>query len=91
MVKVNILGADMKFSEHDGYLGHVRFAAEGHKQPYELTLQSDGRVDDWNYALNFLNESGKEEEIELVERAIEEEDELFDSLVEAAMSVKAEE
>jgi hypothetical protein len=89
-VKVKILSASMQYSEGDGYLGHVRFEVEGQKQPYEITLQSNRRSDDWNYALNFMNEPGSEEEIEVVEKAIEEDDELFDTLVEAAMSNKTE-
>lgn len=85
-MKMNILHAEMHYSEQEGYLGKVHFAIEGHKQPYELTLQSDDQPDDWNYALNFLQESGKEQEIEWVEQAIETDDELFDNLVEAAMN-----
>ncbi|TJY44268.1 hypothetical protein E5161_02450 [Cohnella pontilimi] len=85
-MKTNILQAIMTHSEKDGYLGHVRFEVEGHKQPYELTLQSDGRLDYWNYSLNFANQPGSEEEIDTVERAVEEDDELFDRLVEAALN-----
>lgn len=85
-LKVTILEAVMSHSKETGYLGHVRFEAEGHKTPYEMTLQSDKRLDDWNYALNFLNEPGSEEEIEAVEKAIEEDDALFDDLVEAAVN-----
>lgn len=85
-VKMNILHAEMHYDEQDGYLGKVQFAVEGHKQPYELTLQSDKRPDDWNYALNFMRESGSEQEIEMVEQAIEADDDLFDDLVEAAMN-----
>lgn len=85
-MKISILHAEMRYSEQEGYWGKVQFAADGHKQPYELTLQSDKRPDDWNYALNFLRESGSEEEIEQVEQAIEADDDLFDDLVEAAMN-----
>jgi hypothetical protein len=84
-VKVNILSTNMTHSEENGYLGHVQFEVDGHKKPYEMTLQSDRRLDKWNYALNFLNESGNEEEIEAVEKAIEEDDEFFDTLVEATL------
>ena len=74
----------MSFSEDKGYLGHVRFAVEGHKQPYEITLQSDKGNFDWNYALNFSNESGNEDEILLVDERLEEDDELFDMFVDLA-------
>jgi predicted RNase H-like HicB family nuclease len=89
-MKVNILNAAMTHNEENGYLGNVRFEVEGHKQPYEVTLQSNRRVDEWNYALNFANEPGSEEEIEAVEKAVEEEDDLFDNLLEAAMNNQTE-
>ena len=84
-MKVEIIHADMSYSDADGYLGHVHFRVDGHKQPYELTLHSEGRMDDWNYSLNYLHASGIEKEIEAVERAIEEDDDFFDMLAEAAV------
>lgn len=90
-MKVQVLNATMSYSKKDGYLGHVRFSVEGHKQPYELTLQSDGNEFDWNYALNFSDESGSEEEIQLVDERIETDDELFDLLVDAAKDALANE
>jgi hypothetical protein len=84
-MNVNIIRAEMTFRENEGYWGRVWFGVEGHKQPYELTLQSDERDDDWNYSLHFAAESGSEEEIEAVDLAIEEDGELFDRLVDAAL------
>lgn len=83
-MKVQVIGAKMSFTEEKGYLGHVQFAVEGHKQPYEITLQSDNGKYDWNYALNFSNEPGSEDEILLVDEQLEEDDELFDSFVDLA-------
>lgn len=90
MLKKKLLHAEMTYSEQDGYLGRVQFEVEGHPQPYELTLQSDKRWDDWNYSLHFLRESGKEQDIEVVEQAIETDDDFFDDLVEAATAALAE-
>jgi hypothetical protein len=84
-LNIRILQAAMKHDEQNGYLGNVGFQVEGHKQPYEITLQSDRKPDDWNYSIHFLSEPGSEEQLDLVERAIEEDDELFDALVEAAL------
>ncbi|MFK7691744.1 hypothetical protein [Paenibacillus sp. HJGM_3] len=84
-MEVTIIEAAMSHSKEDGYLGHVSFRVESHAQPYELTLSSKSGKD-WSYALNFLNESGTEAQIDAVEAAIEEDDELFDRLVEAAKS-----
>jgi len=84
-VKITILNAIMSHHPKDGYLGHVTFGVDGHKQPYELTLQSDRKPDDWNYSLHFAGEPGPEEEIDAVDRVIDEDDDVFDMLVEAAM------
>lgn len=83
-MKVQVLGATMKYSEDKGYLGHVKFSVEGHKQPYEITLQSDDGKYDWNYALNFSDEPGSEEEISAVDERLEIDDDLFDLFVDAA-------
>ncbi|KIL42120.1 hypothetical protein SD70_02785 [Gordoniibacillus kamchatkensis] len=84
-MNIRIDTADMSYSKQDGYLGHVEFAAEGHPHAYEITLQSKN-ANDWAYSLNFARESGEEAHIEAVEAALEEDDELFDELVQAAMS-----
>lgn len=83
---MTILKANMAYSKAEGYLGHVQFSVEGHEHPYEITLQSMRNKDDWSYALNFLSESGKEEDIEAVEELLEE-DEWFDLLVNAGLQV----
>jgi hypothetical protein len=84
-MKLTILDAKMTYSKEDGYVGHVSFQVENHKTDYEITLVSK-RGKDWDYALNFLNESGSEEDILAVEEDLEENDEWFDLLVEAARS-----
>ncbi|MFC5531831.1 hypothetical protein [Cohnella yongneupensis] len=83
-MNVQVLSAKMSFSEDKGYIGQVLFSVENHKQPYELTLQSDKGNFDWNYALNFSDEPGSEEEILLVDERLETDDDLFDMLVDAA-------
>lgn len=85
-MNIRIVKAAMTHSEENGYFGQVQFEAEGHKHPYEITLQSDKKIDDWNYALNFLNEPGIEQQIEKIEQALEEDDELFDAIVDAALA-----
>nr|WP_144028408.1 hypothetical protein [Paenibacillus ferrarius] len=85
MNMIEVLQAHMEHSKEEGYIGKVEFKVEGHEHPYEITLHSKRGKDDWSYALNFLNESGKEEDIEAVEELLEE-DEYFDKLVEAAQS-----
>jgi len=79
------LEASMTHSKEDGYVGKVEFRVEDHKQPYEITLYSKNGKD-WMYSLNFLNESGSEEEIDALEERIEEDDELYEYLIQTAKS-----
>jgi hypothetical protein len=83
MNEITIVEARMTHSKEDGYIGNVVFQFEQHPKPYEITLHSKSRRD-WSYSLSFAKESGSEELIEQVEDALEEDDELFDALVEAA-------
>ncbi|MBW7474938.1 hypothetical protein K0T92_09290 [Paenibacillus oenotherae] len=85
-MNLTILQAKLHYSEEDlGYAGFVHFEVEGHKVPYELTLLSKKkRDDDWMYSINFLTGHGSEEQINEVEAQLEENDELFDSLIDAA-------
>ncbi|MDF2814798.1 MAG: hypothetical protein K0Q81_998 [Paenibacillus sp.] len=84
-MQIKILEATMSHSKEDGYVGRVLFEVESHSNAYEITLQSKSKKD-WSYALNFSQDSGKEEEILAVEDALEEDDELFDLLVDTALN-----
>jgi len=83
-LKVTIISAKMTHSEDNGYVGIVKFAVEGHKQNYEVTIQSDNGKNNWSYALNFGDESGSEEEIQAVDERLEEDDAFFEQFVLAA-------
>ncbi|MDQ0059805.1 hypothetical protein [Paenibacillus harenae] len=83
-MQITILNAEMTYSKEEGYVGKVQFEAEGHTNPYEIALQSKRGTRDWGYGLFFLHESGKEEQLLALEEQLEEDDELFDQLVEAA-------
>lgn len=83
MQQFRILHAAMEYSKDNGYVGKVDFEYGSHKQPYTMTLFSEkGR--DWGYNLLFLHESGSEEQIIELEELLEEDDDAFDQLVEAA-------
>ncbi|TXK70271.1 hypothetical protein [Paenibacillus sp. N3.4] len=81
---IEILKASMEHNDEDGYVGQVEFKVEGHEHPYAITIQSKRRKD-WSYALHFLKEPGKEEDIIAVEDLLEE-DEWFDQLVDASLN-----
>nr|WP_245855584.1 hypothetical protein [Paenibacillus rigui] len=80
---IKIQSACMTHTKEDGYVGQVEFQVEGHKFPYEITLYST-KGKEWSYGLHFLEQSGSEEQILEVEDLLEENDEYFDMLVEAA-------
>lgn len=82
---INIIDTTVSHSKEDGYIGHVIFEYADHPVKYEITLQSKNK-NAWNYSLNFANESGKEEDILFVDDLLEEDDDLFDSLVDAVLS-----
>ncbi|MGF9713626.1 hypothetical protein EXW96_09635 [Paenibacillus sp. JMULE4] len=82
---IQIVKSDMTYSKEDGYVGHVQFTCEGHQAPYEITFHSKN-AKEWMYSLNFAKESGPEQEILSLEEILEEDDELFDRLVNEAQS-----
>lgn len=84
-MEFTILSAEMSHSEEEGYTGKVAFAVAGHKEPYEMTLHSK-KGKDWSYGLLFLKQPGDEEEIVAVEDWLEEDDEAYEQLVEAALN-----
>ncbi|MEK3882286.1 hypothetical protein [Paenibacillus sp. PL2-23] len=82
-MRIDIMDASMTYSKEDGYVGKVQFGVEGHDNQYEITLHSK-KGKEWGYGLFFLHESGKEEQLLALEDELEDNDDLFDSLVEAA-------
>jgi hypothetical protein len=81
-MKITILNKSVTQDEDESYRGQVIFEVEGHKQPYEVILLTKrGKM--WDYSLSFANEAGTEEDIFAVEKAIEEDDELFDQFIDA--------
>lgn len=82
-MNVTILHAKMEHQADSGYVGQVQFTLENHKSAYEITFFSKkGR--EWDYSLNFANESGSEEEFLAADAMIEEDDDLFNQLLDAA-------
>jgi len=83
-MNVHIESADMKKNEENHFIGHTLFSIEGYKDLYELTFFSK-RGKEWDYSINFAKESGKEEDLLTIDKFIEEDDELFDQLLDAAL------
>lgn len=82
--RVQIQQATMQRSEDDGtYLGQVVFGMEGHVSVYEITFFSK-RGKEWDYSLHFAGETRNEEEMLQMDTMIEENDDLYDYLLDAA-------
>ncbi|MEX2415906.1 MAG: hypothetical protein WD424_07165 [Paenibacillaceae bacterium] len=82
-MNITISKARMNYDIETGYTGQVEFAVEGHKCPYEVMMHSL-KGNEWSYGLHFLGEPGNEEEIFALDEYIEDNDECFDQLIEAA-------
>ncbi|GIP19824.1 hypothetical protein J22TS3_00990 [Paenibacillus sp. J22TS3] len=83
-MELELISAVMQRQEDETYLGRTVFKVTGHKQDYEITFFSK-RGKEWDYSLHFANESGDEDELLAVDARIEEDDEWFDRLLDAAM------
>lgn len=84
-MEISIISATM--IKDDGYVGKVQFAVTGHRFEYEIVLHSK-KGKEWGYGLFFLNQSGDEEQLEELEELLEDNDELFEQLVEAAKAAE---
>ncbi|MDF2937627.1 MAG: hypothetical protein K0Q90_3000 [Paenibacillaceae bacterium] len=82
-MELRVLNARMELTEADGYVGKVAFEVEGHMEPYEIVLQSK-KGKEWSYGLFFLNQPGDEDQILDVEDWLEEDDDAYNGLIEAA-------
>jgi hypothetical protein len=82
-VEIRIQKAEMTYSKENGFVGNVEFLVDSHKEPYEITIYSKNQKE-WSYGLHFLNASGSEEEIFAVEELLDDSDEAFNLLVDAA-------
>lgn len=86
-MKLEVKHAELKRDPDTGYVGQVRFAAENHPEEYEITLFSK-KGKEWEYGLHFAETSGSEERIDQVEAYLEEDDDAFEMLVEAALAAE---
>ncbi|GGA48084.1 hypothetical protein [Paenibacillus physcomitrellae] len=84
-----IKNAEMNKDSEGAFLGKTVFEVEGHTQPYEITFYSK-KGKDWDYSLHFHAEPGEEEKLLVVDAFIEESEEAFDNLLDAALDANPE-
>ncbi len=82
-MQLTIKQASMTYTKEEGYIGQVAFEVAGHKESYAIVLQSK-RGREWGYALSFLEASGPDEQIDALDQFLDEDDEAFDQLIDAA-------
>lgn len=88
-MNMKIVQAEMHREEDGSYLGKTIFQIESHKADYEITFFSKHRRD-WDYSLHYAKEPGIEEELLAVDERIEQDDEWFDALLDAAWNTYSE-
>ncbi|MBY9079287.1 hypothetical protein KIH86_22735 [Paenibacillus sp. HN-1] len=86
-MSVSIKEAVMRRDEEGSYVGKTVFELEGHKAGYEINFFSK-KGKDWDYSLSFADEPGSEEQFLELDARLEEDDELFDLLLDAALDAE---
>lgn len=80
----NIISATMHRDEEKHWLGHTVFTIGESKTEYEISFFSKNGKD-WDYSLHFAGEPGAEEEFLQLDARLEEDDDLYDDLLDAAI------
>lgn len=83
-MRFEIQRAEMSLNEDENYVGRTIFTLENHKAPYEITFFSK-KGKEWEYSLSFAGEPGSEEQFLEADELLENDDELFDDLLDAAL------
>ncbi|NGM84076.1 hypothetical protein G5B47_16785 [Paenibacillus sp. 7124] len=86
-MSVSVTEAAMRRDAEGNYVGRTVFTLEGHAAPYEITFFSK-KGKEWDYSLSFAGESGSEEQFLELDAKLEEDDELFDRLLDAALDAE---
>ncbi|MCM3783774.1 hypothetical protein M3231_12390 [Neobacillus mesonae] len=79
-----VIKASMGKNENNEWLGSTVFVMGENTVEYEISFFSKNGKD-WDYSLHFADEPGEEEEFLKLDAQIEEDDELFDDLLDAAI------
>ncbi|AIQ12865.1 hypothetical protein [Paenibacillus durus] len=86
-MSVVVTEAAMRRDEEGNYVGRTVFSLEGHAASYEITFFSK-KGKEWDYSLSFAGESGSEEQFLELDSRLEEDDDLFDQLLDAALDAE---
>ncbi|WP_397330595.1 hypothetical protein [Paenibacillus polymyxa] len=84
IVNIEIISAEMRREGEKGYVGNTVYRTEGEKSVYEITFMSKNGKD-WDYSLHFTEQSGDEEELLRMDELLENDDDLYNQLLDAAL------
>ncbi|MDH6368958.1 hypothetical protein M2444_000736 [Paenibacillus sp. PastF-3] len=83
-MNLEIVSAEMSRKEDKSYVGRTIFTLENHKAPYEITFFST-RGTEWDYSLSFAGEPGSEEQFLETDALLENDDDIYNQLLDAAL------
>lgn len=86
-MNVQIIKAELKREEDKSYVGRTVFTLDNHKSPYEITFFSK-RGSEWDYSFSFAYEPGSEEQFLEIDTLLENDDDLFNQLLDAALDTQ---
>lgn len=83
-MNIEIISAELSRKEDRSFVGRTIFALDNHKCPYEITFFSK-RGTEWDYSLSFAGEPGSEEQFLETDALLENDDDVFNQLLDAAL------
>ncbi|GGH49536.1 hypothetical protein GCM10008014_14050 [Paenibacillus silvae] len=83
-MSIEIIRAAMRREDEKSFVGNTVFKTEGDKSVYEITFMSKNGKD-WDYSLHFTEQSGDEDELLKMDELLENDDDLFNQLLDAAL------
>lgn len=81
--KATVISATMRQEEDGSFLGQAVFKMEGQKSAFEISFFSK-KGKEWDYSLHYAEGERIEEELLAIDELLEEDDDLFDILLDAA-------
>lgn len=83
-MNIEIISTEMRREGEKGYVGNTVYRTEGEKSVYEITFMSKNGKD-WDYSLHFTEQSGDEEELLRMDELLENDDDSYNQLLDAAL------
>lgn len=86
-MNLEIIKAEMKRVEDRSFVGSTVFTLANHSSAYEITFFST-RGTEWDYSLSFAGEPGSEEQFLEVDSLLENDDDVYNQLLDAALDAQ---